>query len=112
MRSLLLSRPDLDFLLHDWLRVTDLTARERFAEHSRETVAALLADLPTLPAPTRSAPLVEALRARGQRPVDWSAWLRLDAEEVRRGELRGADRVKVAALADMLVAALGARTRS
>ncbi len=42
MRSLLLSRPDLDFLLHDWLRVTDLTARERFAEHSRETVDAVL----------------------------------------------------------------------
>jgi butyryl-CoA dehydrogenase len=41
-RSLLLSRPDLDFLLHDWLRVTDLTARERFAEHTRETVDAVL----------------------------------------------------------------------
>ena len=70
-----------------------------------ETVAALLADLPTLPAPTRSAPLADALRARGLRPVDWSAWLRLDAEEVRRGSLRGADRVKVAALAEMLDAA-------
>jgi ferredoxin--NADP+ reductase len=75
-----------------------------------ETVEALLADLPTLPPPTRPEPLVDALRARGQRPVDWAAWLRLDAEEVRRGGLRGADRVKVAALAEMLDAAHGART--
>ncbi len=42
MRSLLLSRTDLDFLLHDWLDVGALTARERFAEHSRETVDAVL----------------------------------------------------------------------
>ncbi|MCX6463474.1 MAG: acyl-CoA dehydrogenase [Pseudonocardiales bacterium] len=42
MRSLLLSRPDLDFLLHDWLRVGELTGRERFAEHSRETFDAVL----------------------------------------------------------------------
>ena len=32
-----LSRRDLDFLLHDWLDVTALTSRERFADHSRET---------------------------------------------------------------------------
>lgn len=37
MKSTLLSRQDLDFLLFDWLRVEELTARERFAEHSRET---------------------------------------------------------------------------
>ena len=42
MRSLLLARPDLDFLLHDWLRVGELTGRERFAEHSRETFDAAL----------------------------------------------------------------------
>jgi alkylation response protein AidB-like acyl-CoA dehydrogenase len=41
-RSLLLSRPDLDFLLHDWLRVGELTARERFAEHDRATIDAVL----------------------------------------------------------------------
>ncbi|OLM10067.1 acyl-CoA dehydrogenase [Pseudonocardia sp. Ae505_Ps2] len=40
--SQLLSRSDLDFLLHDWLDVTALTARPRFAEHSRETVDAVL----------------------------------------------------------------------
>ncbi|MBW0092723.1 acyl-CoA dehydrogenase [Pseudonocardia sp. KRD-184] len=42
MRSLLLSRRDLDFLLHEWLDVGALTARERFAEHSRETFDAVL----------------------------------------------------------------------
>ncbi|ACY96810.1 acyl-CoA dehydrogenase [Thermomonospora curvata] len=42
MSSLLLSRRDLDFLLHEWLDVTRLTARKRFAEHSRETFDAVL----------------------------------------------------------------------
>ncbi|MEZ5210710.1 acyl-CoA dehydrogenase [Gordonia sp. PP30] len=32
-----MSRNDLDFLLYEWLNVTELTERERFAEHSRET---------------------------------------------------------------------------
>ena len=40
--SLLLSRQDLDFLLHRWLDVGALTARPRFAEHSRETFDAVL----------------------------------------------------------------------
>ncbi len=69
-----------------------------------ETVAAVLADLPTLPAPAHPEP--EALRAtlaeHGIRPVDWTGWLRVDAEEVRRGGLRAAERVKVADLAEML----------
>ena len=42
MKSLLLSRRDLDFLLYEWLRVDELTERERFAEHSRETFDAVL----------------------------------------------------------------------
>ena len=40
--DLLLSRRDLEFLLHEWLDVSSLTARERFAEHSRETFDAVL----------------------------------------------------------------------
>jgi alkylation response protein AidB-like acyl-CoA dehydrogenase len=32
----LLSRRDLRFLLHEWLRVEELCGRERYAEHSRE----------------------------------------------------------------------------
>jgi alkylation response protein AidB-like acyl-CoA dehydrogenase len=42
MPSLLLSRRDLDFLLYEWLDVTRLTGRKRFAEHSRETFDAVL----------------------------------------------------------------------
>jgi ferredoxin--NADP+ reductase len=77
-----------------------------------ETVAALLEDLPGLPDPVHPHPaaLRAALTAHGLRPVDWSAWLRLDAQEVRRGGLRGAERVKVAELAEMLDAAHGACT--
>src|ERR1700734_225813 len=42
MASLLLSRRDLDFLLYEWLQVTDLSTRERFSSHSRETFDAAL----------------------------------------------------------------------
>ena len=40
--STILSRADLDFLLHDWLRVSELTERERYADHSRETIDAVI----------------------------------------------------------------------
>ena len=40
--SKILSRRDLDFLLYEWLDVEALTARERFADHSRETFDAFL----------------------------------------------------------------------
>ena len=35
-------RQTLDFLLDDWLKVQQLTERERFADHSAETFAAVL----------------------------------------------------------------------
>jgi ferredoxin/flavodoxin---NADP+ reductase len=77
-----------------------------------ETVAALLEDLPSLPAPAHPEPaaLRAALAEHGVRPVDWTAWLRLDAEEVRLGEGRGNERVKVAELAAMLEACQAVRT--
>lgn len=37
-----LSRRDVDFLLYEWLDVVELTNRDRFAEHSRETFDAVL----------------------------------------------------------------------
>ncbi|MCY7341376.1 MAG: FAD-dependent oxidoreductase [Pseudonocardia sp.] len=76
-----------------------------------ETVAALLADLPDLTAPAHPQPaaLRAALLAHGIHPVDWTAWLRLDAEEIRLGGERGAERLKVADLAAMLAAAHGAQ---
>ena len=40
--STLLSRADLDFLLHDWLRVSELCGRERYSDHSRETIDAVV----------------------------------------------------------------------
>ena len=35
-------RQTADFLLHDWLDVESLTARPRFADHSRETFASVM----------------------------------------------------------------------
>jgi len=71
-----------------------------------QTAAAVLADLPTLPDPEHPDPasVRAALAAHGVLAVDWPAWLRLDAEEIRLGRLRGNDRVKVAQLAAMLSA--------
>jgi alkylation response protein AidB-like acyl-CoA dehydrogenase len=42
VKSLLLSRRDLDFLLYEWLHVDELTKRQRFADHSRETFDGVL----------------------------------------------------------------------
>ena len=42
MKSTLLSRRDLDFLLYEWLRVDELAKLERFADHSRETFDGVL----------------------------------------------------------------------
>lgn len=42
MRSTILSRRDLDFLLYEWLDVEKLTALDRFTEHSRETFDGVL----------------------------------------------------------------------
>jgi alkylation response protein AidB-like acyl-CoA dehydrogenase len=53
--SLLMSRRDLDFLLYEWLDVERLTARPRYADHSRETFDAAL-DLATTIATEHFAP--------------------------------------------------------
>lgn len=42
MKSTIMSRRDLDFLLFEWLGVDQLTKRPRFAEHSRETFSDVL----------------------------------------------------------------------
>ena len=42
MKSTIMSRRDLDFLLFEWLGVDELTKRQRFAEHSRETFSDVL----------------------------------------------------------------------
>jgi butyryl-CoA dehydrogenase len=50
-----MSRRDLDFLLHEWLGSDELLTRERYADHSRETVDAVL-DLAEQVATTHFAP--------------------------------------------------------
>jgi acyl-CoA dehydrogenase len=42
MQSRILSRRDLDFLLHEWLQVETLVARPRYADHARETFDAAI----------------------------------------------------------------------
>ena len=42
MQSKILSRRDIEFMLYEWLDVDALTARPRFADHSRETFNAAL----------------------------------------------------------------------
>ncbi|OJZ76065.1 acyl-CoA dehydrogenase [Mycobacterium paraffinicum] len=42
MKSTLLSRRDLDFLLFEWLHVQDLVQLPRFEDHSHETMSAVL----------------------------------------------------------------------
>ncbi|MEW5810407.1 MAG: acyl-CoA dehydrogenase [Actinomycetota bacterium] len=42
MKSTILSRRDVDFLLFEWLQVDSLTKLPRFAEHSHETMSAVL----------------------------------------------------------------------
>jgi alkylation response protein AidB-like acyl-CoA dehydrogenase len=67
--SSLLSRRDLDFLLHEWLDVESLTKRPRFAEHSRETFDAVL-DLAQQVATERFAPHNKAADATEPHLVD------------------------------------------
>src|SRR3712207_3272232 len=67
--SLLLSRADLDFLLHRWLDVESLTKRPRYAEHSRETFDAVL-DLATQIATEHFAPHNRAADEHEPRMVD------------------------------------------
>jgi alkylation response protein AidB-like acyl-CoA dehydrogenase len=40
--SSIIDRPMLDFLLHDWLKLDHMLARDAYAEHSRASVAAML----------------------------------------------------------------------
>src|SRR5436305_1389810 len=49
-----LARRDVDFLLYEWLDVVELTKRDHFAEHSRDTFDAVLdlsADIATKAVP-------------------------------------------------------------
>lgn len=71
---------------------------------SGETVEALAADLPGLVQAPRGGAVALAglLEGRGVRTVDYPAWLRIDAEEVRRGRIAGCPRRKFTRVDDML----------
>ncbi|SCX38922.1 ferredoxin--NADP+ reductase [Klenkia marina] len=61
---------------------------------ARETVAALLADSPTLPR-VEGADLVDTLRARGRRPVLLENWRAIDDAEHALGATRGRARTTI-----------------
>jgi ferredoxin--NADP+ reductase len=71
-----------------------------------ETVAAMVADLPSLPpldpADASRDAIDRLLAGRGARVVDYPAWLRLDALEVERGKAQGRPRVKFLRVEEML----------
>lgn len=68
-----------------------------------ETIAAVVADLPGLPAPTLPAQSIDQLLAeRGVRVFTWADWQRLDAIESAAGQLLGRPRVKTLSTQDAL----------
>lgn len=71
---------------------------------SGETVEVLAADLPALAQAPRggAAALAVLLDGRGVRSVDYTAWLRVDAEELRRGTESGRPRCKFTRVDEML----------
>jgi ferredoxin--NADP+ reductase len=73
---------------------------------SGETVAAMLADLPSLaplaPADADPAAVPALLAARGARAFSYADWQRLDGVEVERGKPRGRPRVKFLRVDEML----------
>ena len=81
--SQLLDRRDLDFLLHDWLRVEELFTRERYAEHSRETVDDLM-DLAQRLAEEQFAPHNQKADVEEPRLVDGRVQLVPEAEKAVR----------------------------
>jgi ferredoxin/flavodoxin---NADP+ reductase len=73
---------------------------------SVETVANLLADLPQLNEPTRHPDRLFAGTSI-RRYVDYSTWVRIDAEEIARGGANGKPREKLVAVEEMFAAAGG-----
>jgi ferredoxin--NADP+ reductase len=74
---------------------------------SIETARNLLADLPSLePCPERdSQELLDGFAEKGIKVVDYSAWQKIDAAEIARGEAKGKPREKFVTVEDMLEAA-------
>lgn len=71
---------------------------------AKETVEALLEDLPSLPPCPEpdSTPIVKRLEALGRQIVGFEDWTRIDQEEMRRGKDAGKIREKIVNVIDML----------
>ncbi|MCI0688599.1 MAG: FAD-dependent oxidoreductase [Sporichthyaceae bacterium] len=74
---------------------------------ANETVAALLADLPALPAaPVRDPDaVINVLAERGVRVVTWTGWRAIEQVEAALGQAQGRDRIKIADREELLRAA-------
>lgn len=79
---------------------------------ARETVAALLADAPSLPpAPVRDPEAVDRLLAeRDARVVPWQGWCCIEIAEAELGRSNGRERTKIVDREELLAAAAGAGT--
>ena len=62
-----------------------------------ETIASLMADLPSLPAASQPDPadVITYLEQRGLRLTTWEGWQKLDSHEIALGEPHGRKRIKV-----------------
>jgi len=76
-----------------------------------DTVATLIADLPSLPtAPHRDTDeLLAVLRARGVDLVEWAGWQQIDAAEIVKGQPDGRNRVKIHDWAELLAVGTSVR---
>jgi len=79
-----------------------------------ETVATLLADLPTLPSAQHrdTDELLAVLRARGVIVVDWTGWQQIDAAEIAKGRPAGRGRVKIHDRAELLAVGASAHAEA
>ena len=78
---------------------------------ARQTVAALLADAPSLPpAPVRDpGAVLRLLLERGVQPVDWSGWRAIDLAEAELGRQQGRERGRISDRQALLRAAASQR---
>ncbi len=73
-------------------------------QDAQETVDLLLSDAPSLPRVADGDPqaIVNYLKQRQCKVVEWTDWQRLDRSEIERGKVQGRPRVKFNRIADML----------
>lgn len=76
---------------------------------AKETVVSLLADAPGLAERRVTADPLDALRAGGQRPVEWPGWLGIEEAEAALGASLGRRSVKIPDWEGLLAAARGER---